>query len=73
MKVLTAPQMRELDQFTVQTEPLTSLDLMERASVGVVSELTRRWGRETRFVVFAGPGNNGGDALAVSRLLVGKG
>lgn len=73
MKVLTAHQMRELDKFTILDEPVTGLDLMERASMAVSEELMRRWGVDTRFVVFAGPGNNGGDALAVSRMLVRNG
>lgn len=73
MKVLTSQQMRELDQFTVQTETVTSLELMERAAQIIVEKLVQRWDHRHRFVIFAGPGNNGGDGLAVARLLVEDG
>ena len=46
---------------------------MERASQALAKAISERWGAETPFTVFAGPGNNGGDALAVSRLLAEQG
>lgn len=73
MKLLTARQMRELDKLTIEREPVESIDLMERASRAAHDEIVRRWGVETRFVVFAGPGNNGGDALAIMRMLLEDG
>ena len=73
MKVLSAKQMRDLDAFTIQTENIASVDLMERAATEVMSFLTSRWEPNTPFVIFAGSGNNGGDALAVSRLLLQRG
>jgi len=70
MKILTGGQFRELDLFTIQNEPIESLELMERASRAVADELLRRWpSSERRFYVFAGPGGNGGDGLAVARML----
>ena len=69
MKILTSTQFKEWDRYTIEHEPVSSIDLMERAAKAIAGELKIRWGRETRFIVFAGPGNNGGDALAVSRLL----
>lgn len=73
MKVFSAMQMRELDAFTIQTENISSTELMERAAREVVRALMVRWQKPTHFVVFAGAGNNGGDALAVSRLLLNEG
>lgn len=73
MKILTGAQFKELDQYTIQNEPISALDLMERAAKAIADELARRWTQKTHFYIFAGPGNNGGDALAVARLLADKG
>lgn len=69
MKIFEAEQIREIDQYTIQNEPVSSLDLMERAARAVAKEISSRWAKDTPVHVFAGPGNNGGDALAVARLL----
>lgn len=70
MKILSALQLKELDEFTIQEEEITSLDLMERAA-GKVSQFIRETypqkGRQ--IVIFSGPGNNGGDGLVVARQL----
>ncbi len=73
MKIFTAAQIRELDKFTIDHEPVKSIDLMERAARALTRAITARWGRVTPVVVFAGPGNNGGDALAVARMLTEQG
>lgn len=73
MKILTGAQIRELDQYTIDHEPIASIDLMERASRAITQAITTRFESTTPIVVFAGPGNNGGDALAVSRMLSEKG
>ena len=73
MKILTAAQIHELDKYTIEHEPIKSIDLMERASHALTATICERWGREVPVVVFAGPGNNGGDALAVARLLLNEG
>lgn len=69
MKILTSVQLKAVDRYTIEQEPVKSIDLMERVSVAMTRELLSRWPVQTRFVVFAGPGNNGGDALAIARLL----
>lgn len=73
MKIFTGSQIRELDKYTIEHEPIASIDLMERAARGIFGCIRRRWGHESPVVVFAGPGNNGGDALAVARLLAEDG
>ena len=73
MKILTGGQFKELDKYTVEHEPISPIDLMERASTAITNELVSRWDNQTRFFVFAGPGNNGGEALAVLRMLGQKG
>lgn len=69
MKILTAQQIHDLDKYTIEHEPIESIDLMERAATVMANELRSLFTPQTPFVVFAGPGNNGGDALAIARLL----
>lgn len=61
--------MSELDQYTIQHEPISSIDLMERAATALAREIQRRFSVAVPIMAFAGPGNNGGDTLAVARLL----
>ena len=72
-KIFTTDRIKQLDTITIEREPIASVDLMERAARALTDALIRRWNSDTAFTVFAGPGNNGGDALAVSRLLAQKG
>lgn len=73
MKILSSLQLKELDKYTIVHEPITSIDLMERAAHALTEAIIRRWDASHKVVVLAGPGNNGGDALAVARLLSRKG
>ena len=72
-KILSSQQIRQVDAHTIQTEPISSLDLMERASLRVTERICNLCDTNRRIIVFAGPGNNGGDALAVARMLVQQG
>lgn len=73
MKIFTAVQIHELDKYTIEHEPITSINLMERAAVVLTKHVLDFCDEDTPVVVFAGPGNNGGDALAVTRLLRDQG
>lgn len=73
MKILTGTQIKELDSYTIEHEPVSSTDLMERAAKALTRAIKNFRTPETPVVVFAGPGNNGGDALAVSRMLTESG
>ena len=73
MKIFTSAQIHELDKFTIENEPIKSIDLMERSAKAITQAITEVWGSQTPVIIFAGPGNNGGDALAVGRLLCDKG
>ena len=73
MKIFTSAQIHELDRYTIEHEPIKSIDLMERAAKAITHAITEEWTTHTPVVVFAGPGNNGGDALAVARLLINEG
>ena len=69
MKIFTSAQIHELDKFTIENEPISSLDLMERAARVLTQAVTNIYKPTPPVVVFAGPGNNGGDALAMARML----
>ena len=73
MKIFTATDIRAIDAATVAKEGIASIDLMERAASAVAFEIVSRWVPSQRIIIFAGPGNNGGDALAVARLLIDQG
>ena len=72
MKLFSVAQIRAADQFTIEHEPISSIDLMERAAVAVVEWLITTFGTTTSFIVVCGTGNNGGDGLAIARLLIEK-
>ena len=75
MKIFPTSAIRQLDAYTIEHEPIDSLALMERAANALAKEIMSQWPdkEDTRFVIFAGPGNNGGDALAGARLLSEQG
>lgn len=66
MKIFTGKQIHDLDAFTIEHEPISSNRLMERAADALTVAITARWDHHTPVIVFAGPGNNGGDALGVA-------
>ena len=69
MKILGVSQVKEWDAYTIANEPISSIGLMERASVSVTTWLLEHKPAASEFAVFCGPGNNGGDGLAIARLL----
>jgi NAD(P)H-hydrate epimerase len=69
MKILNVQQIREADQYTIQNEPIASIDLMERASQQLVRWICKQFSNEHDVTILAGAGNNGGDGLAIARLL----
>jgi len=73
MKILAASQIREADQYTIKHEPISSLDLMERASERFVLKFLEINHEKKPVKIFCGTGNNGGDGLAIGRLLKEKG
>ena len=70
-KLFETAKIKEIDQYTIDNEPISSIDLVERASTVFVNEFCRRFAAgQHRIYVFAGQGNNGADALAIARLLI---
>lgn len=72
-ELLTAAQMRAIEQAAIESDEVTGLELMERAGRGVVEAVFEEWPELAkaphRAVVLCGPGNNGGDGFVIARLL----
>ncbi|MCO5240404.1 MAG: NAD(P)H-hydrate dehydratase [Chitinophagaceae bacterium] len=73
MKLFTAAQIKAWDQYTVQHEPVNSAELMERAATSCCQWMAANIPSHKQIVIFCGPGNNGGDGLAIARMLIQKG
>jgi len=69
MKLFRSDQIKQIDEFTINEEPVLSVDLMERAAKQLLVWYMNTFDRSRRVFIFAGPGNNGGDGLALARLL----
>ena len=73
MKILKADQIRSWDQYTMEHEPIASIDLMERAATKCFEWLDDYGWFVYSFAVYCGKGNNGGDGLALARMLADRG
>jgi hydroxyethylthiazole kinase-like uncharacterized protein yjeF len=69
MKIFSAGQIKKADAVTIAQEPISSIDLMERAGKNLTDELLRIFSATHHYIIFAGPGNNGGDGLVMARHL----
>jgi len=73
MKLLTSEQFRMVDAYTIKTEPISSVDLMERAAICCSDEIAKFTDEKDHICILCGPGNNGGDGLAIARILADAG
>ncbi len=69
MRILNAQQIREADKYTIEHKPIASVDLMERAATACYDWIIANFPAAKSFAVVCGVGNNGGDGLAIARLL----
>lgn len=73
MKIFTTQDIKSIYRKTLETDGVTTLDMCRRAAASMVSEIVSRWPASRPVAVFAGPGGNGADALAMSRMLLDRG
>lgn len=73
MKIFTNEAARSIDARSIESGATTSMQLIEQVAELATAEIVKRWKPSRPTAVFAGPGNNGADALAVARLLVEQG
>ena len=69
--IYSVDKIREWDAFTIKSEPLSSIDLMERAAIGCLKQIIGSYAFNSVAIV-CGKGNNGGDGLAIARLLADR-
>jgi len=72
--LLTAAQMRAVDTYTIQHHLITSIDLMEQAAMAFVEVFIKKYpNKQQAILITCGQGNNGGDGLAIARILTTEG
>lgn len=70
MLILTSSQIKNADRFTIENEPISSIDLMERAAKKCFESIIKNFGDNFKtYLIISGPGNNGGDGLVIARFL----
>ena len=69
MKILSSKQIKQADQHTILNEPISSIDLMERASMAFVDAFFEHFPNLQPAYILCGKGNNGGDGLAIARMM----
>lgn len=69
MKLFTTAQIKEIDKYTIVNEPISSINLMERAANQLFRYIIKYINKNEHILVICGQGNNGGDGLALARLL----
>lgn len=72
-KLVNSAQMKAIDAYAMNTIGIPSLVLMENAAYAVVSAMEKVISKEDIILVVCGSGNNGGDGLAVARILLNRG
>ena len=69
MQLLTVAETRAWDEFTIANEPVSSIELMERAARACCDWILQNGFAGKNFFIYCGKGNNGGDGLAIARIL----
>ncbi len=73
MKIFSSSQIQQADAYTIANEPVLSIDLMERAAMACFNWLQKNFSKQKQILIFCGNGNNGGDGLAIGRMLLSAG
>ncbi|MCF8379107.1 MAG: NAD(P)H-hydrate dehydratase [Bacteroidales bacterium] len=73
MKILPVAGIKEADAYTIRHEPISDLDLMERAATELFEWIMANCDPSSQFCIFCGTGNNGGDGFVVGRMLADSG
>ncbi|MGZ4057047.1 MAG: NAD(P)H-hydrate dehydratase [Bacteroidia bacterium] len=69
VKIFSSLQIKKADAYTIIHQPISSIDLMEKAAIKCTEWIAQHIEKKSSVIIFCGPGNNGGDGLAITRLL----
>ena len=72
-QIVDSDKMKRIDKHTMEVIKVPPLVLMERAAMEVVYKVMETIKKEDRILVVCGPGNNGADGVAASRILFMQG
>ncbi len=73
IKVICNDEVRNIDKKTIEKQGIPSHELMEKAAMACTGWLQQNFEAGTSFYIFCGKGNNGGDGMAIARLLYKSG
>ena len=73
MKIFLTSQIKELDAKTIKAQDISSSELMDRAAHAAFCKIKSYLTINDKIIIISGPGNNGGDALAIAILLLAEG
>lgn len=72
-KIFKNEAVRLIDEKTIKYDTISSLELMEKAASSCFNFLKKNLSKNKTIYIFAGPGNNGGDALVIAKLMLEAG
>lgn len=72
LKILSSEQIREADRITIERENIASVELMERAAAAFARAYVKTYHEKQPVYIFCGTGNNGGDGMAIARMLISQ-
>jgi hydroxyethylthiazole kinase-like uncharacterized protein yjeF len=72
LKILNVEQIRKVDAATIQKKPIDSVDLMENAAKASLEKTLEIFPNLKKVLILCGNGNNGGDGLAIARMMLEK-
>lgn len=73
LPIYSSEQIKAWDQFTIDNQAISSFELMQRASNVMAQWLLEHLSKYAGLIVFCGNGNNGGDGLCLSEILLSRG
>ncbi len=72
MKILSTESIRKADAETLSKDAIQSIELMERAALACTDWIEKEISNSHALLIVCGKGKNGGDGLAIARILAGK-